>query len=97
MSEEREIDWGSIIHPIIDPLVENPESVMIRVDDAHNEKGIRLLIVAEDHDTARLVGKKGIVASALRDVVGMVTKANGTNERVFLKFESFGNEEQESE
>ena len=93
MAEEREIDWETLLHHIIDPLVNHPSSIMIRVDNAHNDNGINLLIVSENSDTARLVGKKGAIANALRDVVGISTKARGTNEHVHLKFESFEDEE----
>ena len=94
MEDIKSLDWESLLHPIIDPLVEHPSSVMIRVDpDFNGNNAIRLLIVAEDTDTARLVGKKGAVANALRDVVSMITKIKCDNEKVLLRFESFGGEE----
>lgn len=83
-------DWQKIVHSVIDPLVERPDYVMIRVTPSREKGHINLLIVAEDSDTARLVGKKGTVANALRDVIGIATKAAGSNERVHIKFESFG-------
>ncbi|MBQ2069550.1 MAG: KH domain-containing protein [Bacilli bacterium] len=87
------IDWDKVIHAIIDPLIERPDHVMITLEPSQDKRNIHLVIVAEDSDTARLVGKRGVIANALRDVIGVAPKACDTNERVFIKFESFGQEE----
>ena len=88
-----ERDFEAIIHPIIDPLVENPAVIMIRQLPSNSKKDISILIVAEDADTARLIGKRGAVANALRDVIGVAGKADDSNVRIHLKFESFNEEE----
>ena len=87
------IDWDKVSHAIIDPLIERPDHVMITLEPSQDKRNIHLVIVAEDSDTARLVGKRGVIANALRDVIGVAPKACDTNERVFIKFESFGQEE----
>ncbi len=84
-----ERDYAAIIHPVIDPLIEKPESVMIRELPGGNNHEVTILIVAEDEDTARLIGKRGAVANALREVIGIASKADDTNTRIHLKFESF--------
>jgi predicted RNA-binding protein YlqC (UPF0109 family) len=83
------IDYEKVIHGLIDPLVEKPESVMIRQLPGGSEKDVTILIVAENDDTARLIGKKGAVANALREAVGVAGKADNSNTRIHLKFESF--------
>ena len=93
VSEPANLDWEKIVHAVIDPLIERPDYVMIRVTPSRERGHIHLLIVAEDSDTARLVGKRGTVANALRDVLGIAPKAAGTNERVHIKFESFGEDD----
>ena len=85
-------DYAALLHPIIDPLVENPDSIMIRELPGGNDHHVTILIVAEDDDTARLIGKHGTVANALREVIGVATKADDTNTRIHLKFESFDEE-----
>lgn len=90
---DSSIDWEKVIHVIIDPLIERPDHVMITLEPSQDKRNIHLVIVAEDSDTARLVGKHGVIANALRDVIGIAPKACDTNERVFIKFESFGQEE----
>ena len=91
-----ERDFEALLHPIIDPLVEKPESIMIRVLPGSNNRDATVLIVAEDDDTARLIGKRGAVANALREVIGIAGKADDSNQRIHLKFESF-NEESKAE
>lgn len=90
-------DFDAIIRPIITPLVENPDSIIIREIPGNSQKETTVLIVSEDDDTARLIGKKGVVANALREVVGIATKADNSNTRIHLKFESFKENEEKEE
>ncbi len=88
------IDYEKVVHGLIDPLVEHRDSIMIRVMPDSTEKDVSLLIVAEDDDTARLIGKKGIVANALREAIGIAGKADNSNVRIHLKFESFSEDKE---
>jgi predicted RNA-binding protein YlqC (UPF0109 family) len=88
-------DYEALLHPLIDPLVEKPESIMIRELPGGDDKDVTVLIVAEDDDTARLIGKRGVVANALREAISIAGKADNTNQRIHLKFESFGEDEKE--
>jgi predicted RNA-binding protein YlqC (UPF0109 family) len=89
-------DFEALLHPLIDPLIEKPDAVMIRELPGSTERDVTVLIVAEDDDTARLIGKRGAVANALREAVAIIGKADDTNVRIHLKFESF-EEEKESD
>ena len=88
-----ERDYAAILHPIIDPLIEKPDSVIVRVLPSNSRRDVTILIVAEPEDTARLIGRRGTVANALREVVGVASKIDGTNEHIHLKFESFGEDD----
>jgi uncharacterized protein len=90
-------DYEALLHPLIDSLVEKPESIMIRELPGGDDKDVTVLIVAEDDDTARLIGKRGVVANALREVISIAGKADDSNQRIHLKFESFGEEDKEKE
>lgn len=92
-----ERDFEALLHPIIDPLVEKPESLMIRALPGGTDRDVTVLIVAEDDDTARLIGKKGAVANALRAIVGIAGKADDSDQRIHLKFESFEDEKSNEE
>ncbi|MCF0116443.1 MAG: KH domain-containing protein [Bacilli bacterium] len=81
------MDYENIIHTLVDSFVVNKDEVMVRQMPTDNEKEIVLLIVANPEDTARLIGRKGIIADALREIMSIAGKTEG--KRIFLKFESF--------
>ena len=84
------MEYEKIIHTIVDPFLINPEAIMVRALPSDSEKDVVLLICAESEDTARLIGKKGMVANALREIIAVAGK--NENKRVHLKFESFDEE-----
>ena len=84
------MDYENIIHTLIDDIVEDPASVLIRVSEGNTPKDVLIIIVAEKNDTARLIGHKGIIANSLREVVGIAGKSE--NKRIHIKFESFEDE-----
>ncbi len=84
------MDYEKIIHIIVDPFLINPEALMVRELPSDNEKDVRLLICTENEDTARLIGKKGMVASAIRELISVAGK--NENKHIHLSFESFDEE-----
>ena len=91
-----ERDYAALLHPIIDPLVENPQAVMIRELPGSTKRDVTVVIVAEDEDTARLIGKHGTVANAIREVISIATRADETNQRIHIRFESFSDGQEEA-
>lgn len=90
------MDYTTLIHTIVDPFLTNKESLLIReIKNDESENDITILIVAENTDIARLIGKKGCVANAIRDIVSIAGKLE--NKRIHLKFESFDDEEKKGE
>lgn len=87
------MDYEKIIHTLIDDIVDDPKSILIRVSEGNTPKDVLIIIVAEKNDTARLIGHKGIIANSLREVVGIAGKSE--NKHVHIKFESFGEENME--
>jgi len=81
------MDYEKIIHALIDSFVENKDIIMIRELPSDSTRDIVLLIVAENEDTARLIGRKGSIANALREMISIAGKTE--NKRIHLKFESF--------
>lgn len=89
------MDYEKIIHAFVDPFIEHPDSLMIREMPSESEKEIIILVVANQNDTARLIGRKGVVADALREVVSIAGKLE--NKRIYLKFESFDEENKDED
>lgn len=88
------MDYEKLIHAIIDDIVDDPKSVLIRVSESENSKDVSIIIASEKEDTSRLIGHKGIIANAIREVVGVAGKSE--NKHIHIKFESF-DEEKEGE
>lgn len=86
------MNYEAIIHALVDSIVEHPESLLIRVIN-EDERNIVVYVASETDDTARLIGRKGTIANALREVVSVAGKSE--NKRVHLKFESFDTEKEE--
>ena len=86
------MDYEQVIHAFIDSFVEHKDAIMIRELPSDSDRDLVLLIVADSEDTARLIGRRGIIADALREVIGVAGKSE--NRRVHLKFESFEEEKQ---
>lgn len=91
------VDLEKAIHGLIDPLIEHPDLVIIRQNQGRSENEVNVLIVAEDDDTARLIGRKGAVANALREAISIASKADDSNLRIRLKFESFNDADEVEE
>ena len=81
------MDYVGIIHAFVDDFVENKDAILIRELKNDNPYDLTLLVVAEGEDTSRLIGRKGIIANALREVLSIAGKID--NRRVHLKFETF--------
>ncbi|MGP1414218.1 MAG: KH domain-containing protein [Bacillales bacterium] len=79
--------YTSLIKTIIDPIVTDPKSVLIRENLSENKKDLEIVIVSQSEDTGRLIGKKGVIANAIRNVVSVKGKLENTH--IHLKFESF--------
>lgn len=84
------MDYQKIIHTVVDPLVEDKDSLLIRQIDDENGKDIQIVIATNKVDTARLIGKKGIIANAIREVVSIAGKSE--EKHIHLQFESFEEE-----
>ncbi|MCF0108172.1 MAG: KH domain-containing protein [Bacilli bacterium] len=87
------MDYEKIIHAIIDPIIEEPESVLIRVTENESGKDVTVLIASEKEDTARLIGRHGTIANAIREMISVAGKSE--NKHVHIKFESFGVEKED--
>lgn len=85
------MDYTTLIHTIVDPFLNNKDALLIReISNESSDTDLTILIVAENTDIARLIGKKGCVANAIRDIVSIAGKLE--NKHIHLKFESFDDE-----
>ena len=79
------MNFEQIILDIISPLVSTPERLKIVPMDQENLYESTYIVYCDEKDVGRLIGKKGIVAEAIREVVNASAKLN--SKKIRLKFE----------
>ncbi len=81
------MDYEKTLLDLVQDMVSDPSSVSVKKMDTLDEKEILLYVYANHDELARLIGKKGIMATSLRQM--MSVPARNENKRVTIKFESF--------
>ncbi len=88
---EENIDLTEQIRAIVGPLTKKPESLLIRrmdKEDMLTQREQHYLIVCEDEDLGRLIGRHGTNSSSARILINVLGRKY--KKRVHLAFESFG-------
>jgi predicted RNA-binding protein YlqC (UPF0109 family) len=91
-------DYEKIIRAAIEPLVSNPEAILIRnmdnPDEQETTRDVHFLIACPDAELGKLIGRHGSVADSIRTIVNV--KARDDHKRVHIKFESFEDEDKDA-
>ena len=69
------------------PIVGDKQSVSVKEMTSLNENEILLYVYAKSEDVARLIGRQGSMATALRNVMAIATRVE--NKRISIKFEAY--------
>ena len=78
-------ELDKVLLNLVKPMVEDKESLDVRLMPSLNDKEVLLHVYAKNDDIARLIGRKGSIASALRQVMSVASHSN--NKKVTIKFE----------
>lgn len=78
-------ELDQVLFDLIKPMVNDSENLEVRMMPSLNEKELVLHVYAKNNDIAKLIGRKGMMASALRQVMGIA--AHTENKRITIKFE----------
>ena len=78
-------ELDKVLLNLVKPMVEDKESLDVRLMPSLDDKEVLLHVYAKNDDIARLIGRKGSMASALRQVMSVASHSN--NKKVTLKFE----------
>lgn len=87
------VDIEQAIRTIVEPLVKDPESILIRRMDSEeelNKKDQHYLVACNQEDISKLIGRHGTIADSIRKIVSVGSRED--NVRVHIKFESFDEE-----
>ena len=70
---------------LVRPMVEDPDKLTVEVLSGENSREVVLRVTAANDDIARLSGRKGTMASALRQVMSVASHTD--DKKVTIKFE----------
>ena len=70
---------------LVRPMVEDPDKLAVEILSGENSREVVLRVTAANDDIARLIGKKGSMASALRQIMSVASHAE--DKKVTIKFE----------
>ncbi len=78
-------ELDQVLKDLVAPMVNDRESLDIRVTSGLKDRDVVLHVYAKSDDIARLIGRKGMMASALRQVMSIASHSE--DKRVSIKFE----------
>jgi predicted RNA-binding protein YlqC (UPF0109 family) len=70
---------------LVRPMVEDPDKLTVEVLSGENSREVVLRVTAANDDIARLIGRKGTMTSALRQVMSGASHTD--DKKVTIKFE----------
>ena len=76
-----------VCYDLVSPMVEDLESLSVKTLPTLDEKEIILMVYAKSEDIARLIGRQGSMASAIRHTMSVLSRSE--NKRISIKFESY--------
>ena len=77
------MDYIKLVRDIIEPIVLYPEALKIEIiPNEKKESFIQILVTSKSEDTARLIGKGGSVANAIRKVVSIKSRLDNLHIKV---------------
>ena len=74
-----------VLYDLVRPMVDHPEDLRVEETAGEDSRDAVLHVNASQQDIARLIGRKGSMASALRQVMGVASHRE--NKRVTIVFE----------
>ncbi len=74
-----------VLLDLVTPMVDDKENLSVKEMPSTNNREIVLHVYAKNEDIARLIGRKGSMASALRQVMSVAS--HNENKKVTIKFE----------
>lgn len=74
-----------VLFDLVTPMVEEKDQLEVTEVEDNDEKDVVLVVKATNEDIARLIGRKGSMASALRQVMSVASHRE--NKKVSIRFE----------
>ena len=81
------MDYEKVLLDLIRPIVDDKNTVSVKQMESLDENEILLYVYADNDDVARLIGRRGIMAGSIRQMMSVAAR----NERrhVTIKVEAY--------
>ena len=80
------INLEQVLLNIVKPICSESSSVAVKQMESINENEILLYVYANSEDIARLIGKQGVMANSIRQMLQVASKIE--NKRITIKCEA---------
>lgn len=81
------VDLEKTLYDLCLPLTDNEASLSVKQLPTPEDSEVLLCVYAGNKDIARLIGRKGVIASALRQM--LTVAGRDLHKRISVKFESY--------
>ncbi len=78
-------ELDKVLYDLVSPMVEDKETLSVKEMPGDNAREVLLHVYAKNDDIARLIGRRGSMASALRQVMSVASHTD--DKKVTIKFE----------
>ncbi len=83
-------ELDKVLYDLVSPMVDDKESLVVKELPSDNKREVILSVCAKDDDIARLIGRRGSMASALRQVMSVASHTD--DRKVTIKFNEYETE-----
>jgi predicted RNA-binding protein YlqC (UPF0109 family) len=77
-------ELDKVLLDLVKPMVEDKEKLEVKIEPSEDANEVLLNVYAKNDDIARLIGRKGTMASALRQVMSVASHTE--DKKVTIKF-----------
>lgn len=81
------IDYEQVLLNLVTPMVDDRQSISVKQMASLDDQEILLYVYALSEDVARLIGRRGQMASAIRHMMSVASIKEG--KRITIKFEAY--------
>ena len=81
------IEYEKVVMDMVSPIVDDKTSLSVKQMPSLDENEVLLYVYANSDDVARLIGRKGSMASSIRQMMSIASRDE--NKRITIKFESY--------
>ena len=81
------VDLEKTLFDLCEPLVEDKKALSVKTMTSTNDNEVLLYVYANSDDVARLIGRKGAMASSIRQMMSIAAK--DMRKRISVKFEAY--------